>query len=83
MDGKGAGMRNSVWLVFPCPASPPSAPTSLLVPSMPQGTLWEPFPIPRPGGALNNSSENSGRRSRFRAWWSEDTALQMGLWVPV
>lgn len=76
MDGKGAGTGNSVWLVFPCPASPPSSPTSLLVLSVPRGTLWEPFPIPRPE---ERSPITPG--TRVDTILGRDPALQMGVLV--
>ena len=74
--GKEKGLGILCGLYSPCPASPPSPPTSLLVLSKPQGTLQEPL-LPRPGGAPNNSKEEeSGCHSRPPAWYSEDTALQ-------
>lgn len=65
VDGKGAGVGLLCGRYSPCPASPLSPPTSLLVLSKPQGTVGEPFPLPRPEGAPNNSmEEESGHYSR-------------------
>lgn len=66
--GVGVGVKErelEYCVVGVPPASPLSPPTSLLVLPKPQGTVGEPFPLPRPEGAPNNSmEEESGHYSR-------------------